>query len=44
MPMLMVIADELKEGSATTIITESLSFDVQLEEEVFSRRWLERGN
>ncbi len=44
MPMLMVIADELKEGSATTIITETLSFDVQLEEEVFSRRWLERGN
>ena len=44
MPMLMVIADELKEGSATTTITESLSFDVQLEEEVFSRRWLERGN
>lgn len=41
-PMKMVIADMLKEGSSTTLITESLTFDVPLEEETFSRRWLER--
>ncbi len=42
-PMRMVIADALKEGSSTTLVTEGLSFDVQLQDEVFSRRWLERG-
>lgn len=41
-PMKMVIVDELKEGSSTTMVTESLKFDVPLEGEVFSRRWLER--
>jgi outer membrane lipoprotein-sorting protein len=41
-PTRMVIADQLKEGSTTTLITESLTFDVPLEEETFSRRWLER--
>ena len=42
-PMKMVIADKLKEGSSTTIVTESITFDVPAEDEVFSRRWLERG-
>jgi len=42
-PMRMTITDALKEGSATTIVTEELTFDVALEDEVFSRRWLERG-
>lgn len=42
-PMRMTITDALKEGSATTIVTEALTLDVALEDEVFSRRWLERG-
>ncbi len=41
-PTKMVISDALKEGSSTTILTEEISFDVPLEEETFSRRWLER--
>lgn len=41
-PHEMVIADMLKQGSKTTLITESLTFDVPLEDETFSRRWLER--
>ncbi|MFT4623695.1 MAG: outer membrane lipoprotein-sorting protein [Myxococcota bacterium] len=41
-PTKMVIADMLKEGSSTTILTEALTFDVPLEDETFSRRWLER--
>ncbi len=43
-PMKMVLQDALKAGSSTTIITNELTFDVPLEDEVFSRRWLERGN
>jgi hypothetical protein len=43
-PMKMVITDALKEGSSTTIETLEMKFDVPLEDEVFSRRWLERGN
>ncbi len=42
-PMKTVISDALKEGSSTTITTEELVFDIQLEEQIFSRRWLERG-
>ncbi len=38
----MTISDELKPGSATTMTIESVTFGVALEEEVFSRRWLER--
>lgn len=43
-PHRMVISDELKKGSATTIITTDLTFGVELADEVFSRRWLERGS
>lgn len=43
-PMKMVIDDALKEGSSTTFVQEELTFDVPLEDEVFSRRWLERAN
>ena len=43
-PMRMEIKDALKEGSSTVIVTEELTFNVPLEDEVFSRRWLERGN
>jgi len=42
-PMKMVISDALKKGSSTTIITENLSFNIPLEDQIFSRRWLERG-
>lgn len=42
-PTRMVISDALKEGSSTTLVTEEITFDVPLEDEVFSRRWLERG-
>lgn len=42
-PMKTVISDALKEGSSTTITTEELAFDIPLEEQIFSRRWLERG-
>ena len=42
-PMKMVLSDELKEDSSTTIITEKISFDIPLEDQIFSRRWLERG-
>ena len=43
-PMRMEIKDALKEGSSTVIHTTELTYDVPLEDEVFSRRWLERGN
>ena len=43
-PMKMVLNDALKEGSSTTVITTEVTFDVPLTDEVFSRRWLERGN
>ena len=43
-PMKMVISDELKKGSSTTIVTESITFDIPLQDQIFSRRWLERGN
>ena len=42
-PMKMVLSDALKEGSSTTIITEEISFDIDIEDQIFSRRWLERG-
>ena len=42
-PMKTTISDALKQGSSTTIITETLTFDIPLQEQIFSRRWLERG-
>jgi len=41
-PMRMKIIDEVKKGSYTEIVTSELSFGVELEDEVFSLRWLER--
>ncbi len=38
----MEIADELKPGSKTVLVTESVSFGVPLEDEVFTKNWLER--
>jgi outer membrane lipoprotein-sorting protein len=42
-PMKMVISDALKKGSSTTIVTERITFDIPLQDQIFSRRWLERG-
>jgi len=36
------IRDELKEGSKTVLQMEEISFGIELEEEVFTMRWLER--
>ena len=41
-PMRMVVADKLREGSSTSIVLDSVSFGIPLKEEIFSRRWLER--
>jgi outer membrane lipoprotein-sorting protein len=41
-PMHMEIADQLREGSKTVLDVEDLNFGVALEDEVFSKRWLER--
>ncbi len=41
-PMKMRIIDKLKEGSYTEIHTTELDFKVELTDEVFSMRWLER--
>jgi outer membrane lipoprotein-sorting protein len=41
-PHRMTIADRLREGSKTELIFSDIKFGVDLEEEVFSRRWLER--
>jgi len=38
----MEIADQLKQGSKTVFRLEEVSFGVELESEIFSRRWLER--
>jgi len=40
--MKMVLADQLRKGSKTVIVTKSVSFGVKLRTEVFSRRWLQR--
>ena len=37
------INDALREGSSTVIVTSELKYGVELEDEVFSLRWLERG-
>jgi len=42
MPTRMEIVDELKTGSKTVIVIDSVELGVELEDEVFSRRWLER--
>jgi outer membrane lipoprotein-sorting protein len=41
-PTKMVITDALREGSMTTIELLDMTFGVELDDEVFSRRWLER--
>ena len=42
-PMRMVIEDHVRQGSRTIVEFSNLVFGVELEEEVFSRRWLERN-
>ena len=41
-PTTLVVQDKLQAGSTTTIEFTSLQFSVDLEDEVFSNRWLER--
>jgi len=41
-PTKMVITDEVKKDSRTTIEFPEMTFGIELEEEVFSQRWLER--
>jgi outer membrane lipoprotein-sorting protein len=41
-PKTMVIKDEVKKGSSTTIEMTELDFGATLDEEVFAMRWLER--
>jgi len=41
-PTRIVVEDKIKANSITTLTFRDVSFHVQLEDEVFSRRWLER--
>jgi len=41
-PHRMEVSDALREGSKTVIQAEDVSFGIELEDEVFDRRWLER--
>ena len=41
-PMRTEITDALRPGSSTVIVTSELQYGVKLEDEVFSKRWLER--
>lgn len=40
--MRMVIADQLREGSKTTLVLDEVSYGVPLKDEIFTNRWLER--
>jgi hypothetical protein len=39
----MEISDQLKQNSKTLFLLEEVSFGVELESEIFTRRWLERN-
>ena len=39
----MEISDQLKQSSRTVFLLEEVSFGVELESEIFTRRWLERN-
>lgn len=41
-PMRTEITDALRPGSSTVIVTSELKFGIELEDEIFSKRWLER--
>jgi outer membrane lipoprotein-sorting protein len=41
-PTKMVIADQLQQGTTTTLTFKDVKFGVDLQEEVFTMRWLER--
>lgn len=41
-PTHMTLNDALREGSRTELVIEDIQFKVPLEDEVFTRRWLER--
>jgi hypothetical protein len=38
----MVIEDKLQQGSKTELTFQDMDFSVELQEEIFSTRWLER--
>jgi folate-dependent tRNA-U54 methylase TrmFO/GidA len=42
-PTVMTIEDVAKEGTKTVLTFTDLTFGVELEGDVFSMRWLERG-
>jgi outer membrane lipoprotein-sorting protein len=42
-PTRMEIADQIQQGTSTTLVFEDVKFGVTLQEEVFTTRWLERG-
>ena len=42
-PMRMVIEDHIRQGSRTILEFSDLVFGVELAEEVFTQRWLERN-
>ncbi len=41
-PMRMEISDKVREGSKTILETRDVSFGIELQDEIFSLRWLER--
>ena len=41
-PTRWVVEDKLRAGSQTSLIFQSLDFEVALEDEIFNQRWLER--
>lgn len=41
-PMKMVVEDKLQAGSKTELVFDNVDYSVELQEEVFSTRWLER--
>lgn len=41
-PMRTEITDALRPGSSTLIVTSELKYGIELEDEIFSKRWLER--
>lgn len=43
-PTKMTITDKLQEGTSTTLTFTDLQFDAAIADDVFTTRWLERGN
>jgi len=41
-PRTMVVEDHLRKGSKTKLVVDEIEFDVALQNEIFSKRWLVR--